>query len=201
MSEEKIELIRKVVLLSGGVDSAFLLSKSRLRQLGPRRNRTGMLCPVFVGYGQPSEKSEWLAAQQLAEAMRVPILRIDVTGIDLGDMAWGVDARIVPARNMWLIALAAACVPPAKGDVPQLGFSENEVWIGAAPQDHADYPDCREGFLSAMRVAALRIGVDLRWPDATREERVEHLREQNLLSLTHSCYSDVPCGECPSCLQ
>jgi 7-cyano-7-deazaguanine synthase in queuosine biosynthesis len=201
MTEEKIGPIRKVLLLSGGVDSAFLLSKSRLRQLGPRRNRTGMLCPVFVGYGQPAEKSEWLAAQQLAEAMRVPIMRIDVSGIDLGDMASEVASRVVPARNMWLIALAAALVPPAKGNVPQLGFSENEVWIGAAPQDHADYPDCREGFLSAMRVAALRIGVDLRWSDASREERVEHLREQNLLDITHSCYSNIPCGDCPSCLQ
>ena len=114
--------IQKVVLLSGGIDSAFLLSKSRLGELPASK---GMLCPVFVGYGQPSEMSEWLAAQALAETMSVPILRIDVSGIDLGDMEYGVDARIVPARNLWLIALAASRLPAAKGKVPQRGFSEN----------------------------------------------------------------------------
>ena len=123
MTAETIGTIRKVLLLSGGVDSAFLLSKSRLGELPASK---GTLCPVFIGYGQPSEKSEWLAAQALADAMQVPIMRLDVSGIDLGDMGWEVGARIVPARNMWLIALAASCVPAAKGDVPQLGFAPTE---------------------------------------------------------------------------
>jgi len=198
----------RVVLLSGGVDSAYILHKvtRKFVEGGPRARSSSLgvgdkTVALFVDYGQPSASAEWLSAQAIAEAVCVPISRVDVAGVGLGDMGNREGARVVPARNLWLIALAAAFLPVSAPPIPQVGFSRDQVWIGAAPQDHDDYLDCREIFLEEMRRSMLLLGNDLRWSDAAREERVLCLETSTLLELTHSCYEEVACGECPSCLQ
>jgi len=191
-----LEAGRRILLFSGGVDSAYLLSVSHISGDGPEA-----LTPLFVSYGQPSATAEWGAAKAITKKLGSPLFRVVVDGVPLGDMDIGEGARVVPARNLWLISLAASLLPVALPPIPQVGFSRNQIWIGAAPQDHADYPDCREAFLESMRKPLLFLGHDLRWSKVTREERVAHLDEHGLLGLTHSCYDEVTCGECPSCLQ
>jgi len=185
--------MNNVVLLSGGVDSAFVAT-----ELCDHGESTRAL---FVDYGQPAAASERTSAKRLCEFLNITLFEFRIDGVPLGDMASSEGARVVPARNLWLISLAASLLPVVYPPIRQVGFSHNQVWIGAAPQDHAEYADCRDSFLESMRRPLHLLGHDLRWSFAKREERVNLLKGHGLLAFTHSCYSNVPCGECPSCLQ
>ena len=166
------------MLLSGGVDSAYLLTYVEK----PR-------CAIFVDYGQPSNVYEERSARVLAEVTSCDLVVVTIKNAPLGDMATHAGPHVVPARNLWLVSLAAA--------------HGHRVWIGAAPQDQADYADCRTEFLERLRDAMRAIGNDLAWSPATRASRVDALKSRELLHLTWSCYyaGPEPCGECPSCLQ
>lgn len=166
------------VLLSGGVDSAYL---GKLVE--------GKATAVFVDYGQPSALMERGASQTIARALGWYWAIVTVRPMPLGDMDTLTGACVVPARNLWLTSIAAAF-----GD---------EVWIGAAPQDQRDYEDCRLHFLASLDDAMRTIHRRLRWTNASREERVKWLKANNLLAMTWSCYGPgpEPCGECASCRQ
>lgn len=170
----------RAVLLSGGIDSAFAGFC-----VGEGPTVTG----VFVDYGQPARKMEALAAAQLADAFGWRLTVANVSGMPLGQMGDGVGAHVVPARNVWLIALAAAF-----GD---------EVWIGCAPQDERDYEDCRLGFLDSADKMLRTIGRRLNWSNTHRDGRIAWLARRGVLDLTWSCYGPgpKPCGECASCRQ
>lgn len=166
-----------IVLLSGGIDSAYLLT------LLPRSRA------LFVDYGQPSAEMERQAARRLVDRFGWRLSEVTVPGLYLGDMERGYGAQVVPGRNLILIALAA-------------NFGR-EVWIGAAPQDAANYPDCREAFLGAAS-HALDVGYHaaVRWSDKSRILRRSALGD-SVAALCWSCYGSgpEPCGECDSCLQ
>lgn len=171
--------MRQVILMSGGVDSAYLAKFVE-------RNA---LC-LFVDYGQPARVQERNSAWGLAKNLMLGWAEVTVYGMPMGDMDdWKSGACVVPARNLWLTSLAAAF-----GD---------EVWIGCAPQDERDYEDCRLHFLEDLNTAMRSIGRTLRWSNAPRPERVEWLSEKNLLDMTWSCYGPGPtaCEECASCRQ
>lgn len=171
-----------VLLLSGGVDSAFLLFQERLR------------LAVFVDYGQPAAADESRAAHLLATYRGCSIQSVALKNAPLGDMGSGTAAHVVPARNLWLISLAFAhCLPG----------EDEDVWIGAAPNDEADYADCRCDFLDAFGDVSKSLGFGrVRYSHRRREERVFSLLQEGVLHLTQSCYyGDPACGECPSCLQ
>lgn len=168
------------VLLSGGIDSAF--SAYCVGEHGKTR-------AVFVDYGQPARKMELLAATQLAESFRWPLYVVSISGMPLGQMADGVGAHVVPARNLWLISIAAAF-----GD---------RVWIGCAPQDERDYEDCRLHFLQNMNEAVRSIRRSVDWSNMPRSGRIAWLERRGVLGLCWSCYGPgpEPCGECASCRQ
>lgn len=168
---------KELLLLSGGVDSAAVLVQQR-RELD---------LALYVDYGHPAAMQEYRAASRLCAEFVLPLRKVSVLGAPLGDMEKRRGARVVPARNVWLIALAAA-------------FGDS-IWIGCAPQDHAEYADCREDFLVAMSETMGLLGKKLLWSRATRKERIETLGE--LAGVCWSCYEagNQPCGECPSCKQ
>jgi len=172
-----------VILLSGGVDSAFLAVTV------PPEIRPGLA--LFVDYGQPAAKMERRAATVIAERMYLDFKVVNVDGMPLGDMGqWQSGAAVVPARNLWLISIAAA-------------FGKT-VWIGASPEDHADYDDCRPVFLDHLSLSMGRgCGGAVKYSTATRNHRVGILRKRGVDVLAWSCYSagPEPCGQCASCSQ
>ena len=170
----------KAVLLSGGVDSAFAGFA-----VGEGPTITG----VFVDYGQPARAREFEAALAIASEFRWKFSQVRVLGMPLGQMADGVGAHVVPARNVWLISLAAA-------------FG-SEVWIGCAPQDERDYEDCRLGFLDSADKMLRTIGLRLNWSNMHRSCRIAWLARRGVLDLCWSCYGPgpEPCGDCASCRQ
>ena len=172
-----MKVYNDVFLVSGGVDSVWLALN------GPPDSLA-----VFVDYGQPAAKMERRSARTTLKSV-IDIAEIQISGMPLGEMGDGVGAHVVPARNLWLLSLAAS-------------FGKN-VWIGCGPQDERDYEDCRLEFLHSADTMLRTLGKRLMWSQEPRHVRVEALKERDLLRHCWSCYGPGPdpCGECASCLQ
>lgn len=206
-------MIRAVVLLSGGLDSATALWWAR-------RVKKWRCRALAFDYGQ-RHKKELLQAGALARAAGCPL---DVIKIPL---PWGgsslldkraplprpAAARIgrgplpstyVPARNTIFLSFALSCADATGAD---------RVVIGANALDYSGYPDCRPRYLAAMARAG-RLGTR-RGDETGRPIRIEapllRLTKAGIVrlgkklkvpwGLTWSCYQGGrrPCGRCESC--
>jgi len=203
-----------VVLLSGGLDSATTLAVARRDGFAP-------LCLAFA-YGQ-SHALELEAAARVAAAQNAELRVVTLDGAafrgsaltgsgaipkDRGgaDIASGIPATYVPARNLVFLAMA-------------LGVAESmgarDLFIGVNAVDYSGYPDCRPEFISAFEETAnlaTRAGVE---GDSFRlHTPLIHLRKAQIIrlgidlgvdySLTLSCYDPDgrgrACGRCDSCV-
>jgi len=181
-----------VVLLSGGVDS--IVCAEMARAAGELRG------VVFVDYGHPAQTLEGWKAFAYHGKTGAPLRVVHAFGLHLAEMA-GTSAdspRVVPARNLLLIAAAA-------NHAADLGATE--VWIGANAADDADYPDCRTAWIDALSaVVRSAYGVTIQAPLAgmTKREIVDRARALGVhQSDTTACYQPhndgTPCGVCASC--
>jgi len=205
-------MVRAVVLLSGGLDSATILAIAKGQ---------GRACHAlsFI-YGQRHE-IELAAARRVAAAAGVEehiVFPIDLRlfgGSALTDDldvpkdavgAPGIPITYVPARNTIFLAIA-------------LGLAEargaEEIWLGVNAVDYSGYPDCRPEFLDAFQrviVTGTRSGVERGEPrivapllEMTKAEIIRRGMELDVdYSMTHSCYdpdaNGLACGHCDSCL-
>lgn len=207
---------RAVVLLSGGLDSATAAAIARERGFA-------LYC-LTVDYGQ-RHVAEVQAAERLAQTLGARDwvrLQLDLRGICpsaltfAGDvpkdrtseeLAAGIPATYVPARNTVLLALA-------------LAFAESrsaaDIFLGVNAIDYSGYPDCRPEYLLAFeRLAQLatKAGVEgaLRFcvhAPLVQWSKAEIIRTGLRLgldySMTRSCYdpdaAGRACGRCDSCL-
>jgi 7-cyano-7-deazaguanine synthase len=205
-------VIRAVVLLSGGLDSATVLAIAKSE---------GRICHALTfQYGQRHE-IELAAATRVARALHAdehvvyPLnlrvfgasaltAEIEVPKDAVG--APGIPVTYVPARNTILLALA-------------LGFAEareaQEIWLGVNAVDFSGYPDCRPEFIDAFQRVVLtgtRSGVEKGEPRIVTPllelSKAGIIRRGLALgvdySITHSCYdpdpNGKPCGHCDSCI-
>lgn len=178
MSKEAAK--RRLVMLSGGVDSACLLALCAEQGCDTDA--------VFVEYGQAAAAPEATAAASVAAAFSVNLrqARVDIGPIPTGE---------IPGRNALLVHLALALA--AHGPVTVL------LGIHAG----TPYRDCSPAFVEAMQVSLdfHRDGtVQLAAPFATwpKPEVYAYARAASVpLELTYSCESGAipPCGACPSC--
>jgi 7-cyano-7-deazaguanine synthase len=207
---------KAVVLLSGGLDSTTAHAVARSRGFD--------VYALSVDYGQ-RHRIELERAAQVAKALGA--IEHRVIGLDLraiggsaltadvavprdrsaDDMAHGIPATYVPARNTILLGLA-------------LGYAETvrafDIFIGANVLDYSGYPDCRPEFLSAFESLAnlaTKAGVEgagrfrIHSP-LLKMTKAEIIREGTRLgvdyALTLSCYdpdsAGRACGRCDSCL-
>lgn len=185
-----------VVLLSGGVDSAVVLSWAAT----PVNRLAGA---VFVDYGQPVARQEWAAACRIAHHVGTECMKVTLAAeVALGDcMRIGVGLtgpRIVPGRNALLLSAGVSWAV-------QVGATE--VWYGANADDARDYPDCRATFIRAFdAMSRTAYGVGVRAPLLTlyKGHIVRSATQRKLpLDLLWSCYestTDEPCGRCNSCV-
>lgn len=204
---------RAVALLSGGLDSCVAAAWARSQGYD--------LCALSVDYGQRHAR-ELEAAGRVAQALGARehrVVRVDLAALggsaltDSGlavpldrpeaQIAHGIPATYVPARNTVLLSLAMGYAEVADADA---------IVFGANALDYSGYPDCRPEYLRAFEaLAALatkravegqpprilaplldkrkaeiaRLGADLKAP----------------LHLTWSCYlgGAKHCGRCDSC--
>lgn len=204
------EILRAVVLLSGGLDSATVLALAR---------REGFACHCLtVDYGQ-RHRLELVAAGRVAAALEAAehrILNLDLAqfgGSALTDSRLaipeqaveGIPSTYVPARNTVLLSLALAWAE---------ALGAHDLFIGANAVDYSGYPDCRPAFIAAFRVLAnlgTRDGVEGRsfhvHAPLIEMSKADIIRLGTRLgvdySLTLSCYNPASdgraCGVCDSC--
>lgn len=204
-----------VVLLSGGLDSATVLSIAKAEGFTPYA--------LSFRYGQ-RHAVELDAARRVAGKQGVA--RHVVADIDLRvfggsaltddidvprhgsaeELGAEIPVTYVPARNTVFLSFALAWAET-------LGSSD--VFIGVNALDYSGYPDCRPEYISAyedMANLATKAGVEgarlrIHTPliDLTKAQIIRRGLELGVdYSLTHSCYdpdaAGLPCGACDSCL-
>jgi len=201
---------RAVILTSGGLDSATVLSMAHSQ---------GAECyALSFDYGQ-RHRAELAAAARVAAGVPGTIHKtvgLDLRGIGgsaLTDDAIdvpiepteGIPVTYVPARNTVFLSIA-------------LGWAEvleaGEIYIGVNAVDYSGYPDCRPAFIEAfesMAATATKAGVEgnpvkLCTPiiNLSKADIIRAGIELGVdYSLTISCYqatdSGLACGVCDSC--
>jgi 7-cyano-7-deazaguanine synthase len=201
---------RAIVLLSGGLDSATVLSIARSQQYE--------CYALSVAYGQ-RHAAELAAAANVARALGAHqhrIMSVDLAGIGgsaLTDASiavpqaptTGIPVTYVPARNTLFLSLA-------------LGWAEvigaRDIFLGVNAVDYSGYPDCRPEFIEAfaqLAQLATKAGVEgarfkIRAPLIEMSKAQIILTGASLgvdLGMTVSCYQcdaeGRACGRCDSC--
>jgi 7-cyano-7-deazaguanine synthase len=196
-----------VVLLSGGMDSAFCLYRAK-------RDYPAVWA-IFVDYGQRNAEFEGLAARRIAAKAEVPLstyqMRVSWKAtlcalsrpLRTGTDEDGLSHAFVPGRNLHLLTLAAAHTRDVDAET---------VVIGCCGNDAAAFPDCRPSFLAA---AGATLALALAKPiiviaplvAVTKEAMLREARTDpatwQAVQDSWSCYTPTragePCGECDAC--
>lgn len=181
----------KVLLLSGGVDSACIAAWQRPDHC------------LGIDYGQAAAVAEQRSGSSIAAHLDLPIthIRVDASAVGAGLMvarpsASGTTPEWWPYRNQLLITLAAAWA---------IAHGHDEVLAGTVAGDGDRHADGRPEFYEAMTAVLqtqeghLRVSapaIDLTTPELIEASAVDDAT----LGWTHSCHTgNVPCARCPGC--
>jgi 7-cyano-7-deazaguanine synthase len=202
------DIMRGVLILSGGVDSTTLLYKLL---------REGYEVDALTFNYAQRHKKEIDCASAIARKLCVSHKVIDLSSLSsiLGDSALlggkevpschyteeSAKKTVVPNRNMIMLSIAAGYAEAH--EIP-------EIFYAAHKNDSTIYPDCRPEFVEALR-PAIRLGtawhpVELRAPfvDMTKAEIIKMGLDLGVAyEMTWSCYKgeDRPCRTCPTCIE
>ena len=198
---------RGVVLLSGGIDSTTLLYDLM--------NQLDEVHPITFLYGQKHKKEldaafatchklglsyKDVGIGSLEELAPSALTRGDEEIPRVGYDEESMKSTVVPNRNMVFLSLATAYA---------IGIGAESVFYAAHGGDHTLYPDCRPGFISAMREAIRFCDYKVISLEAPymHWSKVEIIKKGIKLgvdySLTWSCYQggDLACGKCGTCVE
>lgn len=209
--------MKKVVLLSGGVDSSTCLA------LALKDSRPEDVLALNMYYGQRHEK-EMLSAQKIAAFYGVELMEMDLSIIfsksDCSLLKGSNNAipegsyaeqqkqehgkpvsTYVPFRNGLMLSAAASVAVSIGADF---------IFYGAHADDAAGnaYPDCSPEFTRSINDAiylgtAGKVSVIAPFVHSTKADIVkEGLKLGVPYELTWSCYKggDRPCGKCGTCI-
>ena len=202
---------RKLVIFSGGMDSATLLWKLL--------SENNSIDAITFDYGQ-RHRQEIEYACKMIEYIRSKGITInhdiiDVrsvfshinsssltnASIDVPDCGYTEESAkitVVPNRNQILLSIAVGIAAARKID---------NVMYAAHSGDHSIYPDCRPDFLSSLNETTR---ISTLWHPVQIEAPFIHISKTDIVrigldlgvpyELTRSCYNKgVPCGTCPTC--
>ncbi|PTR06571.1 preQ(0) biosynthesis protein QueC [Nitrosospira sp. Nsp5] len=204
-------MIKAVVLLSGGLDSATTLAVAR---------NSGYECyALSVDYGQRhgSELAAAAAVARFLGACEHKIIKVDLStfgGSALTDKSiavptegtkTGIPVTYVPARNTIMLSLALAWAEVLKSC---------DIFVGVNAVDYSGYPDCRPEYVAAFEeMANLATKTAIEGARLSIHAPLINLSKAEIIlqgislgvdySLTVSCYqaneAGLACGVCDSC--
>lgn len=209
-------VVRAVALLSGGLDSAVAAATFA------RAPGHALAAALFCDYGQRAARRERDAARRLADRLGAPFVVRDLPW--LGELARESGSRLVadgplptgtrerpgdaqsaaavwvPARNVVLVAIAAAHAETLGAEVVVTGFNREEA---------ATFADNSAAFVAACTAAlalGTRNGVRVESPTLAldKDAIVAAARALGFTAADFwSCYEggERPCGRCESCLR
>ena len=191
--------MKAIVLVSGGIDSAWLLGGALDEGCTPYA--------MTLDYGQRHD-AELRAARAIGkQAHRHKFVQLDLTfagskllkGREVAEVAHDVPPTYVPARNALFLSLALAWAETIKAQ---------RIYIGANADDRA-YPDCRRTFFDAFqkiaRLGPLGFDVHVHAPflQMRKHEVVRYGLDNGIdFARTVTCYdfgNDGACGVCDAC--
>jgi len=204
-------MMKAVVLLSGGLDSATVLAIARSE---------GYECYCLsVDYGQ-RHRAELAAAARIAQAQGARehrMVRLDLAAfggsaltdtkiaVPTAGVTAGIPVTYVPARNTILLSLALAWAETL--GAPHIFFGANAV-------DYSGYPDCRPEYMQAFEALAnLATKAAVEGAPLTLHTPIIQLSKADIIrrgaalgvdyALTVSCYqadeNGRACGSCDAC--
>lgn len=177
-----MEKAGRVVLLSGGVDSAVCLALAKATG--------GAVFPLFVDYGQLAAPWEQKAAIAMCLRIGCPlpsIITLRASFLNCGAAIQGMPIGYVPGRNLILLALAVGLAERRRA---------SRIIIGTNVVDTTGVTDTNESFLrAAMATANLCRPPSLE--GVTIEYPLQHLSKKEIFALARNL--DVPIGETISC--
>ena len=209
--------MKKVVLLSGGVDSSTCLAVA-LQNTKPEE-----VFAVNMYYGQKHER-EMLSARNIAAFYGVELMELDLSTIfsrsdctllkssnnAIPDGSYAEQqernpgkpvSTYVPFRNGLMLSAAASI---------SVSVGASEIYYGAHADDAAGnaYPDCSVSFTEAINKAVYegtggQVNVIAPFINKSKAGVVkEGIRLGVPYELTWSCYNgrDRPCGKCGTCI-
>ncbi len=199
-----------VILLSGGMDSATIAAIAK---------RDGYeLAALHLNYGQRTEAREFKSFSDLCDYFDIKHrLVVDIKYLSQIGGSSLTDFNInVEKGNLDNTDIPATYVPFRNANILAIATSWSEVigakalFIGAMEGDSSGYPDCRKSFFDAFQ-DAINLGtkpetkIEIKIPiiNFSKSDIVKKGLELNVpFELTWSCYqnSEIPCGECDSCL-
>lgn len=182
---------KSAILLSGGMDSIALAYWRRPE------------FAITVNYGQKPSSAEVLASKEVAKALNMEhvIIEVDCSSLGSGSMSNYGQLQIAPSSEWWpyrnqlLVTLAAM-------KAIQLGI--DELMLGTVKTDSIHSDGTREFYKGIDSLMAFQEGsIHITAPaiEMTTEEliRVSGVPE-SILFWAHSCHvSNNPCGRCSGC--
>jgi 7-cyano-7-deazaguanine synthase len=209
-------MVKAVVLLSGGLDSAVTAAIA-LKEAG------GEGCAfLHVNYGQRTEARELKSFNDIAIFYKVEkrlVVSLEhlkvIGGSALTDTSIPVPELITQNSQLKTSSIPITYVPFRNAHLLSIATSWAEVigatkiFIGAVEEDSSGYPDCRETFYRAFNKV-----IETGTKPETRIEIVTpliHLKKSEIVRkgmelkapfhFTWSCYqaSEKACGKCESC--
>ena len=204
-------MVKAVVLLSGGLDSATTLAIAR--------NQQYECYALSIDYGQ-RHGSELVAAQRVAQSLGAQsqqVIKTDLgvfggsaltdTSIDVptSNGKGGIPVTYVPARNTIMLSLALAWAET---------MDCHDIFIGVNAVDYSGYPDCRQEYIDAFeRMANLATKIAIEGNKITIHTPLINLSKEDIIrsgislgidyAITISCYqadvAGLACGICEAC--
>jgi 7-cyano-7-deazaguanine synthase len=217
MPGSKVQDMKAVVLLSGGMDSCVCTAMA-IQEHGAEH-----VALLHAGYGQRTQKRERQAFESIADFYHVQqrlVVQLDhfrsIGGSALTDRNMAVPEHQHISANPGINEIPVTYVPFRNAHFLSVAVSWAEVigahsiYIGAVAEDSSGYPDCRPEYYRVFQ-QLIRVGtrpqthIEIATP-VIALKKSEIIRKgidlDAPLHLTWSCYQseDVPCGVCDSCL-
>jgi 7-cyano-7-deazaguanine synthase len=217
MAGSKVQTVKAMVLLSGGMDSCVCTAMA-IQEHGAEH-----VALLHAGYGQRTQRRERQAFESIVgfyNVLQRLVVQLDhfraIGGSALTDGSIAVPEHQHISDNPGTNEIPVTYVPFRNAHFLSVAVSWAEVigayciYIGAVAEDSSGYPDCRPEYYRVFQ-ELIRVGtrpetqIEIVTPviDLKKSEIIRKGLELGApLHLTWSCYQseEAPCGGCDSCL-